>query len=299
MSALSLFSFSRPWPSCEVDNQPASPAGGQHKSAWYPPDGLDGDEYAFDSFTLGSSVALNEVHWRGGYTNYLSGAGKSPAFDFDISIYRSIAGGSQPDLGTGGRVAHYTVGGNAGETAVGTFGGVIMYDYAFTLPSPFQAVGGSTYWLQIEASPGVTPTYGWPPDWSLAAATGGNNWHFRKITGGGYQAIGGDLAFSVLRRADRHHRRDRIPDRSRHRHRRRAYPINSTVSLLATPNTGWGFVNWTENGSPVSSNAHYTFNSAVDRTLVANLDTAYTVTTKPTPTYGGTITEASTTADPP
>ena len=47
------------------------------------------------------------------------------------------------------------------------------------------ATGGIIYWLQIEASQGLTPyPYYWPPDWGFAVGTGGNGSHFRAITGG-------------------------------------------------------------------------------------------------------------------
>lgn len=274
--------------------QPPNPAGGQYKSAWYPPDGLDGDEYTYDSFSLSSNTPITEIHWRGAYTNYLQGAGRAPVFDFTISIYRSTAGGTQPDLGAGGRLAEYFVGGNAGETPVGTFGGVIMYDYAFVVPTPFQAAAATNYWMQIEASQGLTPVYYWPPDWSLAAATGGNNSHFRRITGGPYQAISGDLAFSLytvdaptvnISASDSPAGAGTISGAG-------PYPISSTVSLQTTPNAGWGFANWTENGSVVSNNAHYTFPATVDRTLVANFVAAYAISTAAYPTYGGAVTGA-------
>ncbi len=272
--------------------QPPSPAGGLHKSAWYPPDGLDGDEYTYDGFTLTTGAAITEIRWRGGYTNYLSGAGKAPVFDFTISIYRSTAGVSQPDLGAGGRLVRHFVGGNAGETLAGTFGGVLMYDYAYILPAPFQAAANTTYWMQIEASQGLTPVYYWPPDWSMCVGTGGNNSHFRRITGGPYQAITNDLAFTLLS-ADAPTvtiAASAVPANAGTITGAGSYPINSTASLNATANAGWGFVNWTENGTQVSTNPHYTFAATVDRTLVANFATAYTITTFSYPTYGGTIT---------
>jgi hypothetical protein len=71
-----------------------------------------------------------------------------------------------------------------------------------------------------------------------------------------------------------------------------SYPINSTATLDAIPNAGWGFVNWTQSGSPVSANPHYTFPAVADRTLVANFVTAYSITTASSPSYGGTITGA-------
>jgi hypothetical protein len=45
---------------------------------------------------------------------------------------------------------------------------------------------------------------------------------------------------------------------------------NSVVLVSATPIVGFKFVNWTEFGSPVSTNANYGFNLTADRSLVAN-----------------------------
>ncbi len=275
-----------------VFEQPSSPTGGIHKSAWYPPDGLDGDEYAFDNFTLASSAAISEIHWRGGYTNYLSGAGRAPVSAFTISIYRSIAAGSQPDLGAGGRLVQYNVNSNAGETPVAIIGGVQMYDYAFTLATPFPAAGGTKYWVQIEASQGVTATYGWPPDWGLCTATGGDSSYMRRITGGPIQMLAADLAFSLYTSGAPtvNIAATASPAAAGIITGAGPYPVNSTASLNAAANAGWGFVNWTQSGSQVSTNAHYTFTTTVDRTLVANFVPSFTITTSSFPVYGGTTT---------
>ncbi|MBI5763328.1 MAG: hypothetical protein HZA51_07380 [Planctomycetes bacterium] len=208
--------------------QPPNPAGGQYKSAWYSPDGLDSDEHVWDAFTLASGGAINEVRWRGAYAYYNMGVGKAPVYDFTVSIYRSIAGGSQPDVGAGGRLVQHFVGGNAGETAVGTFGGVLMYDYAFVLPAPFQAVAGTKYWVQIEAYQGLTPNFGWPPDWSIARGTGGDGSHFRRVGGtrGQFYVHHGRLRVhaSFLRRADLHDQRKRLTHELWHDHGRRLLP---------------------------------------------------------------------------
>ena len=44
----------------------------------------------------------------------------------------------------------------------------------------------------------------------------------------------------------------------------------SNVTVTATPNTGFAFVNWTQNGTGVSTLASYTFTLIANRTLVAN-----------------------------
>jgi hypothetical protein len=185
-----------------VFSQPPDLAGGVIKSSWFPPDGLDGDSYAYDSFILGSDQAITEVDWRGGYTNFLSGAGESPVFDFTIYIYGPGLVNSEPALTP---LTQYSVGGNAGETLAGTFGGVPMYDYRFALAPPFQAAAGTKYWVQIEASQGLTPfpAY-WPPDWGIAVGTGGDGSHFQVTTGGtagggnSRQILSHDTAFSLL-----------------------------------------------------------------------------------------------------
>ena len=48
------------------------------------------------------------------------------------------------------------------------------------------------------------------------------------------------------------------------------YEWRSTCTLTATPNEGYVFVNWTENGDEVSAAATYTFTVEGDRTLMAN-----------------------------
>lgn len=275
-----------------VFNQPPDPAGGQYKSSWYPPDGLDSDQYVWDAFIVPSNAAITEVRWRGAYTNYVS----SPVYDFTVSVYASNAGGFQPDVSHPPLVKYHT-NSNAEETVAGTFGGVLMYDYRFTLPSPFQAAGGTKYWIQIEASQALTPNY-LPPDWSFAKGTGGDGSHFRKIggTGGNYNSISGDCAFMLLTAAGPTWTIDAsaAPEGSGSVQGAGTYPADSQVTLEATANGGFGFQNWTENGSQVSANWRYTFTATRDRTLVANFVNAYTISTSSWPVYGGTTTGGGT-----
>ena len=48
------------------------------------------------------------------------------------------------------------------------------------------------------------------------------------------------------------------------------YNSDATCTLTATPNEGYVFNNWTENGTVVSTDASYSFTVTSDRTLVAN-----------------------------
>ena len=67
------------------------------------------------------------------------------------------------------------------------------------------------------------------------------------------------------------------------------YDFGTSVTVSATPNTGYAFVNWTEGGTPVSTSASYNFNLTANRTLVANFSlNTYTVVTSSSPTAGGT-----------
>ena len=69
------------------------------------------------------------------------------------------------------------------------------------------------------------------------------------------------------------------------------YDINSTVELTAIATTGYNFINWTESGTEVSTNAAYSFTITGDRTLVANFELqSFTIATSVNPTDGGTVT---------
>ena len=67
-----------------------------------------------------------------------------------------------------------------------------------------------------------------------------------------------------------------------------------TCILTAIPFAGYQFVNWTENGTVVSTNAVYSFNVTGNRTLIANFSNesgqTYTITATPNPLEGGYIT---------
>lgn len=191
--------------------QTPNASGGGVKSAWYAPggQGLDGDQYVWDSFTLGSSQAINEIRWRGFYAYASYGSPNipsSPVSDFTISIYPTspYPGVNEPNI-FAAPIVQYSTGGLAGQTPAGTFGGMPMYNYAFTLPVAFQAVAGTRYWLQIEASQGVAPLTSWPPDWNIAFGTGGDGLYFQEIIGGTlaggnqYRTVtGNDTAFSLV-----------------------------------------------------------------------------------------------------
>ena len=61
----------------------------------------------------------------------------------------------------------------------------------------------------------------------------------------------------------------------------------TSVTLTATPNAGYAFVNWTEGNAVASSNASYTFTISADHTLVANFVQTFSVATSAAPVAGG------------
>ncbi len=69
------------------------------------------------------------------------------------------------------------------------------------------------------------------------------------------------------------------------------YGSGSTANIIATPATGYRFVNWTRNGAIVSTSANYSFTVTGNTTLVANFAVAsYTITTSVNPAGTGTAT---------
>ncbi|MDO5314555.1 MAG: T9SS type A sorting domain-containing protein [bacterium] len=71
------------------------------------------------------------------------------------------------------------------------------------------------------------------------------------------------------------------------------YAGGQQCTVTATANTGYTFINWTENGEVVTTNASYTFIVEGNRTLVANfMLNNYTISVTADPTDGGMVTGA-------
>ena len=68
-----------------------------------------------------------------------------------------------------------------------------------------------------------------------------------------------------------------------------AYTNGQTCTLTATPATGCTFINWTKNGTVVSTNATYSFTVTGSGNYVAKFNVpSYTITTSSNPSNGGT-----------
>ena len=73
------------------------------------------------------------------------------------------------------------------------------------------------------------------------------------------------------------------------------YNNDEEVTLKATPNTGYNFVNWTKASVEVSTDATYKFKAAGDVEYVANFQLkSYSVTATANPVEGGTVTGSDT-----
>ena len=73
------------------------------------------------------------------------------------------------------------------------------------------------------------------------------------------------------------------------------YNYGASCTLTVTPNEGYTFVNWTENGSVVSNNPTYSFSVEGPRTLVANFQlNSYEIAASANPTAGGSVSGAGT-----
>lgn len=180
-----------------VFSRPPLAGGGVSLSSWVDPEGSDSDIYAYDDFTIPGGATVTEVRWRGGYS---LGAPYGHVTDFTVTFFASSVGGTQPLVGNPQLedtvptyLSKQRVHGNAGETAVGASGGIMMYDYAFVLTTPFVAAAGTKYWIRIEAS---EPVY---PDWGIAIGTGGDGSHFQFSTGAAmFTYRSNDAAFDLL-----------------------------------------------------------------------------------------------------
>jgi hypothetical protein len=68
------------------------------------------------------------------------------------------------------------------------------------------------------------------------------------------------------------------------------YTAGTSVTITATPNVGYSFVNWTDGVNVVSTSASYIFPLNANRTLVANFAiNTFTLTVSANPTIGGTV----------
>jgi hypothetical protein len=67
------------------------------------------------------------------------------------------------------------------------------------------------------------------------------------------------------------------------------YESGELAKLKAKPNAGWAFVNWTQNGIPVSTDPGFQFNVTGNRTLVGHFAPGYRIDVSAEPANGGAV----------
>ncbi len=68
------------------------------------------------------------------------------------------------------------------------------------------------------------------------------------------------------------------------------YTYNDTVNLTAIPDTGYQFVNWTENGTEVATDSIYSFVVDSSRTIIANFELlSFDINASANPVSGGSV----------
>jgi uncharacterized repeat protein (TIGR02543 family) len=69
-----------------------------------------------------------------------------------------------------------------------------------------------------------------------------------------------------------------------------AYELGELAKLKAKPNQGWSFLNWTQNGVPVSTDPNFQFNVTANRTLVGNFVFGNLINVTASPANAGAVT---------
>jgi hypothetical protein len=67
------------------------------------------------------------------------------------------------------------------------------------------------------------------------------------------------------------------------------YLAGTSVTTFASAKPGYIFLNWTEAGTPVSTQTNYTLTVVTNRNLRANFAVGYTIAASVLPTTGGTV----------
>jgi hypothetical protein len=128
----------------------------------------------FDNFTIEHASTIQNVQWQGGF--FLP-ATHGNITGFTLTFYSDSA--AQP----GSVLSSETIAGSAGETAVGTEGSALVFNYSANLPTPFTTADNTTYWLSIVADlPLVAdPTAINPGLWGWHESVGGDGKHGQTV----------------------------------------------------------------------------------------------------------------------
>lgn len=178
---------------------------------------------------------------------------------------------------------YYTIRAVSYNTNFGTVSGSGTYEAGSTVRVVATPKTGHTLWGWFEEDPNVNAmgtlvsksevyTFTATKDRSLAAY-----WYtdFYEISISASPSAGGTVSFEGNRTLEEN-----------------SFAHGESVTVIATPNSGYKFSHWLEGSSQVSTNANYTFTATKSRTLTAvftQSTTYYTVTVSASPSAGGTV----------
>jgi hypothetical protein len=138
----------------------------------------------YDSFSLTVATPITDVEWQGAW---LPTQGSISAFT--LTFWDNSGANSTP--GSALLIAH--IPGNANETFVGSdVTGLLVFNYSADLPTPFSAVGGTTYWVSIV--PDTPTTF---PQWFWHTGLDGDARSVQDFFATGRSVIPNDLAFAL------------------------------------------------------------------------------------------------------
>jgi len=127
-----------------------------------PMDSSTSNGWLYDYFIATQSGAVSNITWQGDVQPLINTG-------FTISILPGVAGSPVlPELRTVTSLMTSSVLGNAGQTS-GPLGGntlPLYYNFTMDLPTSFNLVKGTSYWINIESN---------SPGWNWARGTGGSS----------------------------------------------------------------------------------------------------------------------------
>ena len=257
-----------------IFDRPADGSGALLPSSWVSPNGSDADVYTYDTFTVTNDAWLTEIDWEGG---------GGTSLDFWISIFDATHPVGNPQVASSAWLDYPSTGGNANQTSLGTVGATPMYGFKYILPTPVRITAG-TYTMLIEDNSG---------SWG-GIASGGSGTHVNFFTGLAMFLPGpGKTAFTLISTDTNYTVAvTSAPAGAGTVSGTGTFPVGLPISLTATPNSGYAFVKWTENGAQVSRNTNYNFTLATNRNFVAVFTNAATIAVTVSPANAGTVTGA-------
>lgn len=121
-------------------------------------DFIDFDCLPADDFSFTEKQIVRDVHWIGGYWNFIYSAPYDANFDWEITFYNDNGTGNQP--GTVIAIFYFP---NAETHATNFYSTAtaIYNSYSVDLPTPIVFDANTKYWISIQGIGDVPPQSGW------------------------------------------------------------------------------------------------------------------------------------------